>query len=57
MTSFSAAVLCYLLGGLGVTAGVHRLWSHRAYRARWQLRTMLMLMFTMAGQVTHRANW
>lgn len=48
-TSLSA-LFYYILGGIGVTAGCHRLWSHRTYRATWQLRTLLMLMFTMAGQ-------
>ncbi|KAJ1522163.1 hypothetical protein ONE63_002474 [Megalurothrips usitatus] len=34
----------------GITAGVHRLWSHRAYKASWQLRLILMLLFTVTGQ-------
>ncbi|EDO15781.1 hypothetical protein Kpol_478p17 [Vanderwaltozyma polyspora DSM 70294] len=33
---FAAAY--YVLGGVCVTAGYHRLWSHRAYSARWPLR-------------------
>ncbi|CAH2245033.1 (11Z)-hexadec-11-enoyl-CoA conjugase [Pararge aegeria] len=36
--------------GLGITAGVHRLWSHRAYRARMPLRILLALLFTITGQ-------
>ncbi|KAJ2954855.1 hypothetical protein O0L34_g3172 [Tuta absoluta] len=35
---------------LGVTAGVHRLWSHRAYKARWPLRLILMLANSMTLQ-------
>lgn len=35
---------------LGITGGVHRLWSHRAYKASWQLRVLLMLLFTVTGQ-------
>ncbi|XP_072938676.1 acyl-CoA Delta-9 desaturase-like [Epargyreus clarus] len=36
--------------GFGITAGVHRLWSHRAYRARLPLRILLALLFTITGQ-------
>ncbi|KAJ2942659.1 hypothetical protein O0L34_g2130 [Tuta absoluta] len=36
--------------GFGITAGVHRLWSHRAYRARTPLRILLALLFTITGQ-------
>ncbi|KAE8747984.1 hypothetical protein FOCC_FOCC005374 [Frankliniella occidentalis] len=40
------------LGGLGVTAGCHRLWSHRSYKARMPLRVALALCFSIAGQNT-----
>ncbi|XP_046592303.1 stearoyl-CoA desaturase isoform X2 [Neodiprion lecontei] len=43
------AVICYYVSGLGITAGVHRLWSHRAYKATLGLRIMLMLMYSAAG--------
>ncbi|CAH0714306.1 unnamed protein product, partial [Brenthis ino] len=36
--------------GFGITAGVHRLWSHRAYKARLPLRILLALLFTITGQ-------
>ncbi|CAB3374534.1 Hypothetical predicted protein [Cloeon dipterum] len=39
-------------GGLGVTAGAHRLWSHRSYRAKWQLRVILAAFFYAAGLTT-----
>ncbi|AET38592.1 stearoyl-CoA 9-desaturase Ecym_3080 [Eremothecium cymbalariae DBVPG len=32
------AVVYYAVGGLSITAGYHRLWSHRSYSARWPLR-------------------
>jgi stearoyl-CoA desaturase (delta-9 desaturase) len=35
---------------LGVTAGTHRLWSHRSYKARWPVQVLLMVLQTMAGQ-------
>lgn len=36
--------------GLGITAGAHRLWSHRAYKAKWPLRLVLMIAQTAAHQ-------
>ncbi|XP_071568358.1 acyl-CoA Delta-9 desaturase-like [Temnothorax nylanderi] len=36
--------------GFGITAGVHRLWSHKAYKAKWPLRLLLVLLFTITGQ-------
>ena len=42
--------LCHFIGQLGVTAGVHRLWSHRSYKASWPLRLALMLMSSVAAQ-------
>lgn len=40
-----------MAGGLGITAGAHRLWAHRAYKAKWPLRVILMLFNTLAFQV------
>lgn len=45
-----AAYFLYITSGLGVTAGVHRLWAHRSYKARFPLRAMLMIFQTMAFQ-------
>lgn len=39
------------LGGFGVTGGAHRLWTHRSYKARWPLRLILILCYSVAGQV------
>ncbi|CAG2108201.1 unnamed protein product [Medioppia subpectinata] len=39
-----------MAGGLGVTAGAHRLWSHRSYKARLPFRIVLMIFHTIAGQ-------
>lgn len=36
--------------GIGITAGTHRLWSHRAYKASWPVQAFLMYLQTMAGQ-------
>ncbi|GBO17663.1 Stearoyl-CoA desaturase 5 [Araneus ventricosus] len=42
------AVFLYLFSGIGVTAGAHRLWSHRSYKARFPLRVFLAFIFTIA---------
>lgn len=40
----------WALSGLGITAGYHRLWSHRAYNASLPLQILLMIGGTMAIQ-------
>uniref|UniRef100_A0A6G1SE72 Stearoyl-CoA desaturase 5 n=1 Tax=Aceria tosichella TaxID=561515 RepID=A0A6G1SE72_9ACAR len=44
--SYAAAYI----SGLGITGGAHRLWSHRAYKARAPVEILLMILQTMAGQ-------
>jgi len=36
--------------GLGITAGVHRLWAHRSYNAKTPYRILLMLFNSIANQ-------
>lgn len=57
------ALLLWPISGLGVTAGVHRLWSHRSYTAHWTVRLWLMLAHSIANQLSiyswvknHRAH-
>lgn len=38
--------------GLGVTMGAHRLWSHRAFKAKVPLKIFLLWLHTLAGQVS-----
>jgi stearoyl-CoA desaturase (delta-9 desaturase) len=40
----------YLCAGLGITAGVHRLWAHRSYKAGTPLRLVLMIFNSIANQ-------
>ncbi|XP_066157255.1 acyl-CoA Delta-9 desaturase-like [Euwallacea fornicatus] len=47
-TTFALASV--IASGFGITAGAHRLWSHRAYKARWPLRLLLIFLFTISGQ-------
>ncbi|XP_017289154.1 acyl-CoA desaturase [Kryptolebias marmoratus] len=42
------SVLCFLISALGITAGAHRLWSHRTYKASLPLRIFLAFANSMA---------
>ncbi|VVC89944.1 acyl-CoA Delta-9 desaturase-like isoform X2 [Leptidea sinapis] len=44
------AVALYLASGLGITAGAHRLWAHKSYKAKLPLRIMLTVFNTIAFQ-------
>jgi len=46
--TFALAFAFYIISGLGITAGAHRLWSHRSYKAKWPLRLLLAAFNTMA---------
>jgi len=54
--TFAFAVFLYVISGLGITAGAHRLWSHRSYKAKWPLRIMLCAFNTLAFQ-NHIYEW
>ncbi|EDS40308.1 acyl-CoA Delta(11) desaturase [Culex quinquefasciatus] len=43
-------VILVWCSGVGITAGAHRLWSHKSYKAKWPLRVLLMFLFTICGQ-------
>ncbi|EER10925.1 stearoyl-coa desaturase, putative, partial [Perkinsus marinus ATCC 50983] len=51
-------VCVYVLSALGITAGAHRLWSHRSYRATYPLRVFLMICnsFANQGSIIHWAS-
>jgi len=38
------------VSGLGVTAGAHRLWSHRSYQATLTMQALLVVMYSIADQ-------
>lgn len=46
-----AALVLVWISGIGITAGAHRLWSHRSYKASLPLRMLLSFVFTICGQV------
>lgn len=41
-----------LAKGVGITAACHRLWSHRAYKARAPLKILMMIWNSIANQGT-----
>ena len=45
-----AIVFYTLTGGLGITAGAHRLWSHRSYKAHLPARLVMMVFNSCANQ-------
>lgn len=51
-----SAILIASAGAVGITAGAHRLWAHKAYRARWPLRLILAIFQTLAFQ-NHIYEW
>ena len=44
------AGLIWVFSGLSITAGYHRLWSHRSYRAAWPLKLFFVIFGTFALQ-------
>jgi hypothetical protein len=50
---FRTASTVLLIAGIGVTAGAHRLWCHRSYKAKWPLRLLLCIFQTAAFQVQY----
>ncbi|CAD5220076.1 unnamed protein product [Bursaphelenchus okinawaensis] len=44
------SVLMYMLGGMGITIGAHRLWSHKSFKATMPFQFFLMLANTLAFQ-------
>uniref|UniRef100_A0A1L8D6L2 Desaturase-14 n=1 Tax=Plutella xylostella TaxID=51655 RepID=A0A1L8D6L2_PLUXY len=51
-TTIFFALGLYYAGILGITAGAHRLWSHRTYKAKMPLQIILMILNTIAFQNT-----
>ncbi|CAC5381288.1 unnamed protein product [Mytilus coruscus] len=43
-------IFYYIFSAVGITAGAHRLWSHRSYKAKTPLRILLAIMNSAALQ-------
>ncbi|XP_014252617.1 (11Z)-hexadec-11-enoyl-CoA conjugase-like [Cimex lectularius] len=52
LLTFGFTLLCTVMAGLGVTAGAHRLYTHRAYKAKPPLEVILLIFYSMAGMNT-----
>jgi stearoyl-CoA desaturase (delta-9 desaturase) len=50
LASVVIALALLWAGGLAITAGYHRLWSHRTYNAHWTVRVVYMLFGAMSLQ-------
>jgi stearoyl-CoA desaturase (delta-9 desaturase) len=48
---FVADAVYGYMGALGVTAGVHRHWTHKSYRAKLPLRIILAAFYLLNGMV------
>lgn len=44
------ALMLWPITGMGITMGVHRLWSHRSYKAHWSVRLFLAVLNAAAYQ-------
>jgi stearoyl-CoA desaturase (delta-9 desaturase) len=44
------AFVMYIIGGFGITAGAHRLWSHRSYKGTFSMRVIMMIFNSVAAQ-------
>lgn len=56
ITPWLLAFLFYLLTGLSITAGYHRLFAHRSYQAHWSVR-FIFLMFGAASFQNSLLKW
>ncbi|XP_060528295.1 acyl-CoA Delta(11) desaturase-like [Cylas formicarius] len=44
-----ATYFIFIISGFGVTAGAHRLWTHRAFKANTRLKVILLVLHSMSG--------
>jgi stearoyl-CoA desaturase (delta-9 desaturase) len=54
--TFLWAFMFYVMSGFGITAGAHRYWAHKSYKAKTPLRIFLAYMQTVAFQ-NHIYEW
>eukprot|EP00929_Paragymnodinium_shiwhaense_P049813 TRINITY_DN2511_c0_g2_i1.p1 TRINITY_DN2511_c0_g2~~TRINITY_DN2511_c0_g2_i1.p1 ORF type:complete len:694 (+),score=146.69 TRINITY_DN2511_c0_g2_i1:185-2266(+) len=48
--TYALGLVTYAISGWGITAGAHRLWAHRSYKAGTPLKVFLMLANSIANQ-------
>ncbi|MCH2057425.1 MAG: fatty acid desaturase [Thalassotalea sp.] len=49
------AIVCFIFCGMSITAGYHRLWSHKTYQAHWSMRLIYALggAFALQNSILH----
>ncbi|GHF00052.1 fatty acid desaturase [Thalassotalea profundi] len=49
------AIICFIYCGMSITAGYHRLWSHKTYQAHWSLRLIFAIggAFALQNSILH----
>ncbi|MEW6984372.1 acyl-CoA desaturase [Colwelliaceae bacterium 6471] len=54
-TEIIVALLCFIYCGMSITAGYHRLWAHKTYKAHWSLRLIFALggAFALQNSILH----
>ena len=54
-TEIIFALICFVYCGMSITAGYHRLWSHKTYQAHWSLRFIFALggAFALQNSILH----
>jgi stearoyl-CoA desaturase (delta-9 desaturase) len=54
-TEIIFALICFIYCGMSVTAGYHRLWSHKTYQAHWSLRFIYAIggAFALQNSILH----
>uniref|UniRef100_A0A1I8NWE4 Fatty acid desaturase domain-containing protein n=1 Tax=Stomoxys calcitrans TaxID=35570 RepID=A0A1I8NWE4_STOCA len=50
LKTFVFATILSYSSGLAITAGAHRLWTHRSYKAKWPVKIFLLILNTVAYQ-------
>lgn len=54
-TEIIMAIICFTYCGMSITAGYHRLWSHKTYQAHWSLRFIFAVggAFALQNSILH----
>ncbi|SET72936.1 acyl-CoA desaturase [Thalassotalea agarivorans] len=53
-----AALICFIFCGISITAGYHRLWSHKTYSGHWSVRLLFAIggAFALQNSILHWAS-